>query len=67
MAFAEVGEVAEMGGAAVGGVAGVVQIASMGRLSATGESAAFVAGAKESLHGIAGPVAVDGEDLSGDG
>jgi len=65
--FAEVCEVAVVGGSAFGGVDRVVQVALPGGLAAAGESAVFVAGAEEAFEGFAGPVAVDGEDVSGDG
>ena len=67
VALAQVGEVAVVGGSAFGGVDGVVEVAAPDGLAAAGEPAAFVAGAEESFQGLAGLVAVDGEDASGDG
>ena len=56
-----------LGGAAVGGVDGVVDVAAPDGLPAAGEAAAFVAGAEESGEGAGAAVVVDGEDAAGDG
>ncbi len=67
VASAEVVEAVGAGGAAVGPIRTVVDVAAVDGLAASGESAAFVAGAEEAFQVGVGCVAVDGEDAAGDG
>ncbi|WP_404803021.1 hypothetical protein, partial [Microbacterium pullorum] len=65
--FAEVGEVAEVGGPAVGVVDGVVDVADVGGGPAAGEPAVLVAAAEEPALLRGGPVAVGAEEGAGGG
>jgi hypothetical protein len=60
--FAEVREIAVSGGSPASGVDRVIEVTPPDGLSASGEPAALVAGAQESLHVFRRAIAVDRED-----
>jgi len=59
MSTTQVGEVAELGGPALGCIVGVVEVASPERESTTGKAAMLIAHAEGAFEVFAGTVAVD--------